>query len=134
MSRFVENLRQLLNKHFTIREEDMGEQVVSVWQAMGLDLSVERHLSIHLMLPSEESAMELAFRAESLPALFGATVGQVSEMNGMTTELTLTFFMLPQAEAIDTLERLITALGSDLAAMADGWSSDTDTDNSARAA
>jgi hypothetical protein len=134
MSRFVENLRHLLNKHFTIRDEEMGEQVVSVWQAMGLDLSVERPLTIHLMLPSEESAMELAFRAEGLPAFYGASVGQVAEMNGMTTELTLTFFMLPQAEAIDTLERLITALGSDLGAMADGWSSDTVADNATRAA
>lgn len=134
MSRFVENLRHLLSKHFTIRDEEMGEQVVSVWQAMGLDLSVERPLTIHLMLPSEESAMELAFRAEGLPAFFGAGIGQVAEMNGMTTELTLTFFMLPKAETLDTLERLITALGSDLGAMADGWSSDTVADNSARAA
>lgn len=134
MSRFVDNLRNLLNKHFVIREEEMGEQVISVWRAMGLDLTVERPLTIHLMLPSEESAMELAFRAEALPAFFGARVGQAAEMNGMTAELNLTFFMLPEAEALDTLERLITALGSDLGAMADGWSSDTAVEGTIRAA
>lgn len=134
MSRFVENLRSLLNRHFVIRDEEMGEQVISVWRAMGLDLSVERPLTIHLMLPSEESAMELAFRAEGLPAFIGARVGQVGEMNGMTTELTLTFHMLPEAETLDTLERLITAMGSDLGAMADGWSCDTVTGTTTRAA
>lgn len=134
MSRFVANLRNLLNKHFVLREEEMGEQVISVWRAMGLDLSVERPLTIHLMLPSEESAMELAFRAEGLPAFFSANVGQTVELNGMSTELTLTFLMLPEAEALDTLERLITAMGADLGAMADGWSSDTAVTGATRAA
>ena len=134
MSRFVANLRTLLSKHFVIREEEMGEQVISVWQAIGLDLSVERPLTIHLMLPSEESAMELAFRAEGLPAFFSANVGQTAQMNGMTTELTLTFLMLPEAEALDTLERLISAIGADLGAMADGWSADTAVTDASRAA
>lgn len=134
MSRFVENLRSLLSKHFVIRDEEMGEQVVSVWRAMGLDLSAERPLTIHIMLPNEDSAMELAFRAEGLPAFFGARVSQTDEMNGMNTELTLTFFMLPQAETLDTLERLITAMGADLGAMADGWSADTIIDHATRAA
>lgn len=134
MSRFVENLRGLLNKHFVIRDEAMGEQIVSVWRAMGLDLSVVRPTTIHIMLPSEEAAMELAFRAEGLPAFFGARVGQVAQMNGMTTELCLTFFMLAEAETLDTLERLITAMGADLGAMADGWSSDKLADGVTRAA
>ena len=86
------------------------------------------------MLPSEESAVELAFRAEGLPTFMAASVGSVAPMNGMTTELTLTFFMMPQADALDTLERLVTAMGSDLGAMADGWSSDTAVEGNIRAA
>lgn len=122
MSRFVDNLRSLLSRHFDIRDESLGEEVISVWKAMGIDVTRSRPLTIHVMLPSEDAAMELAFRLETLPAFAGARVSQVSPQNGLTFELAASFDMLPDARALDTLDRLIAATGADLDAQCDGWS------------
>ena len=124
MSQFFDGLRHLLSSHFTIREESIGEEVISAWRAMGLDLTRERALTMHVMLPGEDAAAELGFRAENLPAFLGAQVREVPPQDGLSAELSLTFRLRPEAEMLDTLERLVCALGSDLEARADGWSSD----------
>lgn len=124
MSVFFDGLRHMLSRHFTLREESIGEEVIGAWRAMGLDLTRERALTMHVLLPSEDAAAELGFRAETLPAFLGAQVRELAPQEGFTAELSVTFKMRPEAELLDTLERLVCALGSDLDARADGWSSD----------
>jgi hypothetical protein len=127
MSVFVENLRSMLNRHFLIRDETLGEQVISVWSNMGLNLEGELDVTIHMLLPTETAATELAFRTEGLPGLINTAVQQIPPQNELTGELTATFRLLLTAETLDTLERLMCALGADLGAASDGWSLDADT-------
>ena len=124
MSRFVDQLRTILGRHFDIREETAGETVVSAWARMGLDLSAERGLTIHMQLPDEDAATELAFRADAIPGFERAHMAEIASADGLSTELTLTFRMKPEADAIDRLEQLVSAIGADLGAVADGWSAD----------
>ena len=124
MSIFFDNLHQLLARHFDLREESLGEQVVSVWRSMGLDVTSERALTLHMLLPNEDAATELGFRVDQLPGFISAQIVEFIEHNDARTELALTFRMRPEPAMMDTLERLICATGADLDVKADGWSSD----------
>ena len=75
-------------------------------------------------------ACELAF----VMALAGVHLSQWAEEWVIYSTHEFGFLMLPEAEALDTLERLISAIGADLGAMADGWSADTAVTDASRAA
>ena len=122
MSRLVDQLRIILGRHFEIREETAGESVLAAWGRMGLDLSAERGMSMHVLLPDEDAATELAFRAEAIPGFARATLAAAAAGRELAVELALTFHMTPEAEAINRLERLVLAMGGDLGAAGDGWS------------
>lgn len=124
MSIFFDNLHQLLSRHFDIREESLGEQVVNIWRSMGLDVTSKRALTLHILTSNEDSATELGFRVDQLPGFMNAQVMGFYNHSDKHAEIALTFMMRPEPEMMDTLERLICAMGSDLDARADGWSSD----------